>query len=118
MQRIPDFPGAQVTTFEERTPGEDDLHGRSEARVAGEGFAGELGLRGILTGPLRNIPPEPVDFFAGAPENWIGIGGKMGKAFRYFTERYPFIAHGLSLSIGSPAPLDIDFVKRVGKFLK
>jgi hypothetical protein len=68
-------------------------------------------------GPLRDNPPEPVDFFEVAPENWIGIGGKMGKNFRYFTERYPFVAHGLSLSIGGPAPLDETFLHRVKRLL-
>jgi uncharacterized protein (UPF0276 family) len=81
--------------------------------VSGSG----LGLRRTLMGPLRDSPPEPVDFFEVAPENWIGIGGKMGKDFRYFTERYPFVAHGLSLSIGSPAPLDETFLHRVKRLL-
>jgi uncharacterized protein (UPF0276 family) len=76
-----------------------------------------LGLRRSLMGPLRDHPPEAVDFFEIAPENWIGIGGRMGKDFRYFTERYPFIAHGLSLSIGSPAPLDETFIQRVKRLL-
>jgi len=68
-------------------------------------------------GPLRDDPPAAIDFFEIAPENWIGVGGKMGKDFRYFTERYPFIAHGLSLSIGSPAPLDETFLQRVKRLL-
>ena len=68
-------------------------------------------------GPLRDNPPESVDFFEVAPENWIGIGGKPGKDFRHFTERYPFVAHGLSLSIGSPAPLDETFLQRVKHLL-
>ncbi|MCK5480742.1 MAG: DUF692 domain-containing protein [Gammaproteobacteria bacterium] len=76
-----------------------------------------LGLRRTLMGPLRDNPPEPVDFFEVAPENWIGVGGKLGKDFQYFTERYPFIAHGLSLSIGSPAPLDETFLHRVKRLL-
>ena len=68
-------------------------------------------------GPLRDNPPGSVGFFEVAPENWIGIGGKLGKDFRYFTERYPFVAHGLSLSIGSPAPLDETFIHRVKRLL-
>ena len=76
-----------------------------------------LGLRRTLMGPLRDSPPHNIDFFEVAPENWIGIGGKMGKDLRYFTERYPFVCHGLSLSIGSPAPLDETFVHRVKRFL-
>ncbi|HID48855.1 MAG TPA: DUF692 domain-containing protein, partial [Chromatiales bacterium] len=41
-----------------------------------------------------------------------------GKAFRAFTEQYPFLCHGLSLSIGSPSPLDEAFVRRLKLFLK
>jgi uncharacterized protein (UPF0276 family) len=81
--------------------------------VAGTG----LGLRRSLMGPLQDNPPGTIDFFEVAPENWIGVGGKPGKQFRYFTERYPFVAHGLSLSIGSPAPLDETFVYRLKQLL-
>ncbi len=62
-------------------------------------------------------PPARVGFFEVAPENWIGIGGRLGRQFRNFTERYPFVCHGLSLSIGSPSPLDEGFVKRLKGFL-
>jgi uncharacterized protein (UPF0276 family) len=68
-------------------------------------------------GPLRDNPPGTVDFFEIAPENWIGIGGSLGKQLRHFTERYPFAAHGLSLSIGSPAPLDETFLHRLKQLL-
>jgi uncharacterized protein (UPF0276 family) len=52
-----------------------------------------------------------------APENWIGVGGRRGRLFREFTERLPFVCHGLSLSIGGPAPLDETFVHRLRAFL-
>jgi len=52
-----------------------------------------------------------------APENWIGVGGKYGRQFRYFTERLPFTCHGLSLSLGGPAPLDETFLQRLKTFL-
>ena len=68
-------------------------------------------------GPLADQPPPQVDFLEVAPENWIGVGGSWGKQFRSFTERYPFVCHGLSLSIGSPAPLDERFLHRVKRFL-
>lgn len=58
-----------------------------------------------------------ISFFEVAPENWMKAGGRLKKQFRHFTERYPFVTHGLSLSIGSPAPLDVDFVKDVKVFL-
>jgi uncharacterized protein (UPF0276 family) len=60
---------------------------------------------------------SPVNFMEVAPENWINVGGTFGKKFRQFTEKYDFICHGLSLSIGSPSPLDEDFVRDVGNFI-
>lgn len=61
---------------------------------------------------------SPVNFMEVAPENWIHVGGTFGKKFRQFTEKYDFMCHGLSLSIGSPAPLDENFVRDVGEFMK
>ena len=72
-----------------------------------------LGLRRPLADKLMANPPEDVDFMEVAPENWIHVGGKFGKKFRYFTERYPFVIHGLSLSIGGPGPLDEQLVRDV-----
>ena len=65
-----------------------------------------LGLRRGLMDPLMANPPEDVDFMEVAPENWIHVGGKLGRKFRWFTERYPFLLHGLSLSIGAPSPIN------------
>ncbi|MFV1972733.1 MAG: DUF692 domain-containing protein [Thiohalobacterales bacterium] len=76
-----------------------------------------LGLRRTLMGPLQDNPPADVDFLEVAPENWIGVGGRLGKEFRKFTGQYPFVGHGLSLSIGSPAPLDETFLFRLKHFL-
>jgi uncharacterized protein (UPF0276 family) len=68
-------------------------------------------------GPLQQNPAAQVGFFEVAPENWIGIGGRLGRQFREFTERYPFVSHGLSLSIGSPSPLDETFLYKLRRFL-
>lgn len=76
-----------------------------------------LGLRRTLMGPLADQPPGQVGFYEIAPENWIGVGGRYGKQLRAFTERYPFVTHGLSLSIGGPAPLDETFLHRLKRFL-
>lgn len=77
-----------------------------------------LGLRRALLGPLQDLPAPPaVDFFEIAPENWIGVGGQPGRALRALTERHPFVCHGLSLSLGGPAPLDEDLLHRVRDFL-
>lgn len=76
-----------------------------------------LGLRRALMSSLADVPEHKIDFMEIAPENWIGVGGHLGKSFRSFTEKYDFICHGLSLSIGSPAPLDEDFVRQVKQFM-
>ncbi len=81
--------------------------------VSGSG----LGLRRDLLNELEADFPAGIDFMEVAPENWIGIGGRLGKRFRALTEKVPFVTHGLSLSIGSPAPLDENFVHDVKKFL-
>ena len=78
-----------------------------------------LGLRRALLGPLADVSPDAggIGFLEVAPENWMGIGGRLGRQFRAFTERFDFVTHGLSLSIGSPAPLDEGFVRDLKRFL-
>jgi uncharacterized protein (UPF0276 family) len=76
-----------------------------------------LGLRLELIDELRAHPPGQIDFLEIAPENWIGVGGARGKALRHFSERYPLVCHGLSLSIGGPAPLDDGFLRSLKEFL-
>ena len=86
---------------------------QQEYPVTGAG----LGLRRGLIDQLQANPPAEVDFMEVAPENWIGVGGKLGKKFRFFTERYPFLIHGLSLSLGSPSPLDENLLKNIKSFM-
>jgi len=77
-----------------------------------------LGLRREMLDELITAKPAEIDFFEVAPENWIPFGGKLQKKFQQLTEQHRFICHGLSLSIGSPAPLDVVFVKQVKQFLR
>jgi len=76
-----------------------------------------LGLRRSFMDELDALDHNPADFLEVAPENWMEMGGILGKKFAHFAERYPMICHGLSLSIGSPAPLDEHFLIRLKKFL-
>lgn len=87
----------------------------STARFPVEGAG--LGLRRALLGPLREADLSGVGFMEAAPENWIGVGGKRGRLFREYVERFPFVCHGLSLSLGAPEPLDETFIRRVREFL-
>ncbi|KXJ46946.1 MAG: DUF692 domain-containing protein [Cycloclasticus sp.] len=77
-----------------------------------------LGLRRAFIGPLSENPPSDIDFYEIVPENWIRIGGSYAKQLRALTEQFSFVAHGLSLSIGSPDPLDVEFVRDIRDFIK
>ncbi|WP_374086874.1 DUF692 domain-containing protein [Methylomicrobium lacus] len=77
-----------------------------------------LGLRRSLLGEIAKKPPaQTVDFFEVAPENWIMLGGQFGKQFRALTERFDFVCHGLSLSLGSSDPLDEKLVLDIKRFM-
>lgn len=76
-----------------------------------------LGLRREMLSELQGGLPVAADFWEVAPENWIPLGGKYHKTLSGFTRNSTFVTHGLSLSIGSPDPLDINFVKEVKHFL-
>jgi len=77
-----------------------------------------LGLRREVIDEMTQVTNAQVDFMEVAPENWIGVGGDHGKKFRAFTERFDFILHGLSLSIGGPSALDEELVKSIGKLMQ
>lgn len=76
-----------------------------------------LGFRRELIEALKAGVPDAIRFFELAPENWAGMGGKSVKDLRYFTERYPFVCHGLSLSLGGPMPLDETLLRRIKSFM-
>jgi uncharacterized protein (UPF0276 family) len=76
-----------------------------------------LGLRRALLGPLEEEGLAGIDFLEIAPENWIGVGGRLGRRLRALSERIPLACHGLSLSLGGPSPLDETFLVRVRRFL-
>ena len=76
-----------------------------------------LGFRRELIEPLKTGVPSEISFFELAPENWAGMGGKSARDLRHFTERYPFVCHGLSLSLGGIAPLDQNLLRRIKTFM-
>jgi len=76
-----------------------------------------LGFRRELLPELEAGVPDAVGFFELAPENWAGMGGRSARQLRAFTERYPFVCHGLSLSLGGMLPLDVDLLKQTRAFM-
>ena len=76
-----------------------------------------LGFRRELIEPLKAGVPDTISFFELAPENWAGLGGRSARDLRHFTERHPFVCHGLSLSLGGIAPLDENLLRRTRSFM-
>jgi hypothetical protein len=72
-----------------------------------------LGYRRELMNDLESRVPDVIRFFEIAPENWIDMGGALGRRFRAFAERHRFVCHGLSLSLGGPTPLDEMLLRRI-----
>lgn len=91
----------------------NDTSANGSSRPTGAG----LGLRRGLLSQLLELAPSDLDFLELAPENWIAVGGAYGRQFRALAERFELVCHGLSLSIGSPAPLDTEFLKQIKQFL-
>jgi uncharacterized protein (UPF0276 family) len=91
---------------------------RNDSRIVGAG----LGLRRDFMPQLKQalesgrVVNQP-DFYEIAPENWLGMGGRHARDLREYTERYPFVCHGFSLSIGGISPLNIEFLKQIRTFL-
>lgn len=77
-----------------------------------------LGFRRELIPELKAGVPGFVSFFELAPENWADMGGSSAKDLRAFTERYPFVCHGLSLDLGGPSPLDESLLHRTRSFMQ
>ncbi|WP_298444173.1 DUF692 domain-containing protein [uncultured Ferrimonas sp.] len=84
------------------------------ANIVGSG----MGLRREMVQPLcQQGIPAGVNFMEVAPENWLRINPKLARQFRQLSEQVPIVCHGLSLSIGAPAPLDEAFVRQVKGFM-
>jgi len=77
-----------------------------------------LGLRRALLDDLLAAPASSVDFLELAPENWLGVGGRLGRRFAEAAERYPLVFHGLSLNIGGQAPLDMNLLAAIRTFME
>ncbi|MFN3289166.1 MAG: DUF692 domain-containing protein [Acinetobacter sp.] len=75
-----------------------------------------LGLRRDFIDEFLSAEKAP-DFIEIAPENWMGFGGRHAKLLARCVEKTPLICHGLSLSIGGPHPLNIEFIQQIKSFL-
>ncbi|MBL7910133.1 MAG: DUF692 domain-containing protein [Bacteroidia bacterium] len=77
-----------------------------------------IGFRKDFSEELLDSTVLKPAFIELAPENWIGMGGYWKKQLDKAAEKFPISCHGLSLSIGSPDDLDLDFLYKIKKFIK
>jgi len=68
-----------------------------------------LGLRPEHYDEILSGEPN-VDWFEVISENYMIPGGKPLRVLDQIRERYPIVMHGVSLSIASTAPLDMDYL--------
>jgi uncharacterized protein len=55
----------------------------------------------------------PIDWFEIISENFMVEGGKPLEILEQILQKYPVVQHGVSLAIGSPDPLDFDYLKKL-----
>src|ERR1044071_175845 len=71
-----------------------------------------VGLRHAHFDYILNHWPQ-VDWFEIISENFMDSRGRPRYVLDQIAERYPTVMHGVSLSLGSSAPLDIDYLRKL-----
>ncbi|WP_299293682.1 DUF692 domain-containing protein [uncultured Tateyamaria sp.] len=71
-----------------------------------------LGLRNVHFEHILTHWPD-VDWFEAISENFMDSQGRPRDVIRKVADRYPVVLHGVSLSIGSTDPLDLDYLARL-----
>lgn len=71
-----------------------------------------LGLRTQHFNHILEEKPE-VDWFEIISENFMDSFGRPRYVLNQIKERYPVVMHGVSLSIGSTDPLNVDYLKKL-----
>lgn len=75
-----------------------------------------IGLREPLWSALRETK-RSVDWLEFVPENFVEHGGWRRKMLDEAAERWHLVAHGVSISVGGPDPLDVGYLKRLKQVL-
>ena len=71
-----------------------------------------IGLRTVHFQEILDRNP-PVDFYEAITENFLDTGGRPLRVLDRVAERTPVVLHGVSLNIGSTAPLDLEYLGKV-----
>jgi uncharacterized protein (UPF0276 family) len=76
-----------------------------------------IGLRPVHYEEIFRDKPD-IDWFEIISENFMVEGGKPIENLERILENYPVVQHGVTLAIGSPDPLDFDYLKRLKALTK
>lgn len=71
-----------------------------------------LGLRNVHFAEILSGRPA-VGWFEAISENFMDSGGRPRAVIREVAEHYPLVLHGVSMSIGSADPLNMDYLRRL-----
>ncbi|MDP3300334.1 MAG: DUF692 domain-containing protein [Sulfuricurvum sp.] len=75
-----------------------------------------LGLRREFLEDFSSLKKKP-DWIEITPENWIFTPHRYRETFEQIMDSMPVVAHGVSLSIGSPEAIDKSFLSEIKAFL-
>ncbi|MBB1425435.1 DUF692 domain-containing protein [Shewanella sp. SG44-2] len=85
-----------------------------DTRITEDFLGFGLGLRTDHFEYILQHQPD-IDWFEVLSENYLVAGGKPRYYLEAIAEQYPVVMHGVSMSIGSSDPLDMDYLKALKK---
>src|SRR4051794_38120764 len=85
---------------------------RNAARLGHPHLGYGVGLRSTHFAHILHENPA-VDWFEIISENFMDSGGRPRYVLEQLAERYPVVMHGVSMSIGSTDPLNLDYLKKL-----
>ena len=90
------------------------MNNQSEDTITHPFLGFGLGLRTPHFEHVLQHQPD-IDWFEILSENYMVAGGKPRYYLEAIAEQYPLVMHGVSMSIGSTDPLDMDYLKALKK---
>jgi hypothetical protein len=84
----------------------------ADVRLGNPNLGLGVGLRSVHFAHILEHWPE-VDWFEIISENFMDSQGRPRYVLEQIAERYPIVMHGVSLSIGSSDPLNLDYLRRL-----
>lgn len=87
-------------------------HDPSSPRLGYPNLGLGVGLRSVHFEYILSEQPA-VDWFEVISENFMNSGGRPRYVLDQIAERYPIVMHGVSLSIGSSDPLNLEYLRKL-----